>query len=219
MLVKEGLSLGNPAKEEQLSPEFWNGHSLSDDCLWAERERPTDRSPLNFLKEGGSYFKTESTARSILEGYLTLPDHTPIRTFTDGAMFDGTLYPEGTIIRYRDERLYTLGGSGKSFYLDTVRWGVTIRPGNEEDLVLVTWMEGFIEDLRKPQPGGSHRIGPILKTGEVEHERTLAGHGFSSGDRLSKISMVELMKAGIGIVKEAPRERRTWLGRRVGNQG
>jgi hypothetical protein len=202
--------------EVYLSPELWDGHALDDDCAWPPRTAPISRSPLRFVREERDYFKTADVARKILENYLALPDHTPVRSFADGAVFDATLYPEGTVIRSFDERLH---GGKEPFYLDSTRWGISIRPYGEENLVIVQWSEGLIRDLRKPSPGWFHQIEPTIKTKEVEHYRRQEGYGFPSGESISRVNSVQLMKAGIGVAKEVREQKRGWFGRTVTSQG
>lgn len=202
----------NIPPEVFLSPEFWDGHSLDDDCPW---RNPHAEKPMPFLaalREIRDESKAEAMAGIILRDYLALPDQTPVRTFTDGATFDASLYPEGTIVRVREEMVWA---DKTPHYVGYLSWGVVLRMPGKDEPYLFTQSQSFIAKNGKPSRGHWRKREHALETRKVTHERLTAVPRLPALELIKRVNMVQLMKQGVGVPRKAQEERRIWIGRRL----
>lgn len=118
--------------------EDWDGHNFQDNCPW-QRESFLDhiKAPLAFprlLWEMYAYFGRDRKYFDQLRSFLAAKPATPIKTLTDGQLFDVAKYTRGTIIR--------------------ISKATTMRPPSLEHYDM--W--GYIEQGREPEGGWGDEI-------------------------------------------------------------
>lgn len=181
-----------------LTPEFWDGHSLNDTCEWAAVKKPSITT-LQAVKEMPELFRTEDTARKILSAYLRLAEKNPIRTFSSDD-FNGTSFPEGTIVRYEMDLLKEEGNKDANC-IHGLYWGVIIQSTDDKgwtELVIMRFSNGLI-DRSEPRPGSGIKDDIVKHIDKVEHCRQLAGYGFNQAQSLERTNWLQLMAIGKGI--------------------
>lgn len=157
-----------PVDLEKLSPEYWDGHGPNDECPWIYKPP----HPIIPLHQDGAVKKF---ARDTLTRYLAEGNVNPIRTFNSGEVFDGTKFPNGTIIKFDSEalRIKNEDASWKNPYISFVSWGIIcdyfVR-GKKEQLVLP-----FIDFSSQGQLLQSEPREPIMRVGQTQHRRIEAG--------------------------------------------
>lgn len=155
-------------RDTQGEVEFWQGHSLDDDCPWKRVEHP-------FLDDFHSLF---AAWPEIHEAFSTLFRFTktlegkPIKRLTHGERLKLSELPKGTIIRFSKDECW-----GYRFRYKTVmyedEWGILTQEqfrGKFRD-VIVGFSAEHLEDYYPPA-WIPHMLYGDLIIGEVVHSRS-----------------------------------------------
>lgn len=78
-----------------LNPNYWDGHVLG----------ATEESP-RLMGVHTLAFSDSRFARAAIEANLQSNNLSPLHTFNSGEVFDPTVYQPGTIVLFREEKLY-----------------------------------------------------------------------------------------------------------------
>jgi hypothetical protein len=173
-------------ESRELTPEYWNGHTLDDGC---RPSRYKLRGHLSLAR-----FEERDTAAKILQTLLDSGGGTVVRKFQPGSVFDGEKdFPYGTVIRYRQESLGFMQYPS-TFQADDF-WGVTVPSSRKnEGILLISWLSSAVEDRIYRTRLQFHqkfpRV-PIIPVGTVEH----------IDDALIRTPSLEVRKIGHGVRK------------------
>lgn len=147
--------------EYLFSPEYWDGHSLQDDCPWV---------PTAYRKGGlirlAKDIKADSTAVSeaweIINGFLQTSAREPIKTFRKGEVFEGSEHPLGTVVRLSEEFLSQENNEKRILHKPRSYWGVLIE-GGADGLTLVKFSDYAIKyRMRQGLPDSpNHEVGTV----------------------------------------------------------
>ena len=181
------------------SPEYWNGHEPQDDCLPVKFRREEIPSLVQEIRLG-------KQGRRILKDFLALADKPPIRIFGQGELFDGSQYPEGTIICFEDERLiidskYLPKEIAANPYRKREFWGVVL--GYEDEGVRKITLMRYRASSLGPYVIDSGSDKPVLQVGEVKHDK-IQREDWHSED-LYRVRSLQLFQLGKGVREESKR--------------
>lgn len=195
------MSEREPVDPRFLTPEYWGGHSPEDNCQWLKKiGTGTPFRQQTRLRKAG---------KTILEDFLVSVYKEPIRTFGQGELFDGSQFPEGTVIKFEREELRLdrdFGIFDIPPYERRDCWGVISGYDTQESRALVImWY--------RVSPIGSVHLGiPIeisIRVGETSHGR-IKRIDYQS-EWLRRVNKIELYKIGQGVREETRQRRRTPL--------
>ncbi len=167
-------------------PRYWDEHHLNDSCDW--KNKPT--RPV--IPEGQSTSVRRFAENAILH-YISFSDKNPKWNLYDGQTFDGTKFPQGTVIRFSmEELLMPPGDQPENRYLDFVRLGVICSYTASE--VKKKIILPFIDFASHGQAIPITPIDPIIRIGAVQHLRvgTNTGHIQESLSRVRSLSVQEI---------------------------
>lgn len=183
-----------------LTPEYWDGHSKDDNCEW-ERDKS-----LTY----GQQRQAERFGKKVLSDFFALSDKQPIREFNKGDLFDGTHFPEGTVIKIDWEKIY-LGGprsikfSDKSSYFSYSGWAV-VCGFNIKDIrksVIIRYLylpTSFPKPMITPWEWG-YLTDTTIEIGKVNHHRKK--NIFGKSEELNRVNNADLYKLGCGVKEES----------------
>lgn len=194
--------------EQGLSPEYWDGHSLEDDCRWGEWPKLEKGTDLGALRR--EYSEASRVGQMILEAYKDLPLPFPIKTFREDETFDASQFPPGTLLRVEDEQMHPhdiLAPKGMPHYWRRTHLGIVYpcdkdpRAINKRMVVHVA--EGVFKRGGRAYFSSSSSWGNI-NIDEVSHERTVYGGlanrwGRSHDQSIRRVNKVEILKYGEGV--------------------
>ncbi len=186
------------------SPEQWGGHDFDDTC------GSSDISNTSLLLGLGEYITNKKlliNAGQLINKYLTNPNHIPIRTFKYGEVFDGSIYPHGTIIRYELAKIsYKLGQNPKQS--KDIFWGVVMEDAveGEKTASIVSYKQNdMVKNRANPLCGT--QLDPIINIGVTDHQRE-ADRGSTVFQSLDKVNWLQRMSLGMGISIAMPHKAR-----------
>lgn len=192
---KENITAPEEIDPKLLSPEYWDGHSLDDDC-----ELNTGKQDSIILRGD---LKRNYFASDTLTEFFSAPDRSPIRRFTNGELFEAREYPEGTILKINREKLYET--QGDEHYNRKDFWGVTnsyLFKGNKRYEVRAFIPRLYPSLLPEEQLNYYHtfHFDPDMRVGGVEHTRNI---GLTSADILTRVNSLEIYHMGSGVKEKA----------------
>ena len=155
-------------RDGQSEVEFWQGHSLDDDCPWKNVER-------SFLDEVHSTFARPDIRKAFntLKEFIETNEGKPVKRLAHGEQFRISEYPKGTIIRFsRDKCWKAFFGYKTASYED--EWGILTQEefrGEYYD-VIVGFSKGQLDDGYPPLHP-HHMLYGYREVGKVVHSRTI----------------------------------------------
>ena len=185
-------------------PEKWGGHHFDDTC------GANDISNASLLLGLGEYVSNKKLligAGQLINKYLTNPNHIPIRTFKYGEVFDGSIYPHGTIIRYELAKIAYKLGQGPQESKD-IFWGVVMEDtvGGEKVMSIVSYKQDDMVKNRANSLSGIH-LDPEINIGVTDHQREV-DRGITVFQSLERVNWLQRMSLGMGISITMPHKAR-----------
>ena len=186
------------------SPEQWGGHHFDDTC------GSSDISNTSLLLGLGEYITNKKlliSARQLINKYLTNPNHIPIRSFKYGEVFDGSIYPHGTIIRYELAKIsYKLGQEPEQS--KDIFWGVVMEDtmGEEKIASIVSYKQDDMVKNRANLLSGT-QLDPVINIGVTDHQRE-SDRGNTVFQSLERVDWLQRMSLGMGISIAMPHKAR-----------
>lgn len=197
--------------------EFWNGHSLADDCPWEEIHfhfKDVRDEMLYSMSKVGS-FKEKNRLFSQLRQYIESNQGRPIRRLGQEEQFRLVDRPKGTIIRFSGDINKPAALIGREFRQYEDEWGLLTQDKFAEEFFDV--VIGFTAEQlsRQTAPYGEppHRLTGNILIGEVIHHRCIERddtaliplNRFLDLDKhqyLMRINWLEIWKFGTEIRKK-----------------
>src|SRR3989338_9003871 len=184
--------------------EFWQGHSLNDDCPWRNVES-------SILDEIHATFAKPDIRQMFnrLREFTRTNEGRPIKKLTFGEQFKLSDFPKGTIIRFSRDKCWMPFFRYKTHsYQD--EWGILTQEefrGNFYDVV-VGFSKGQLEDDYPPLHP-PHMFYGDLTIGETVHTRTIEPDDgllkietflkVNRRQRLARINWIALWRFGEGV--------------------
>ncbi len=185
---------------ERLSEvEFWDGHSLDDNCPWEKRKSVSIFDKFKFLISG-EYSRSREEVKeifNILADFIETGEGESIKKLSKGDKFVLSDFPKGTIIRFSAEWSEKSGEVGR--FED--EWGIItqIRFRGKPVDVVIGYQTVELEELDSPPDWATHFfVNFELNLGEVFHARLSTATG-PLRQYLARFNWVEIWQFGTGV--------------------
>lgn len=181
--------------------ENWDGHSFKDSCEWERIKTIPHLTPGALWRANIEHIKVDMRNKldmpyfnKIRAARLNSSEH-PIRTLTDGQVFNVADFTVGTILKVNGNTQ----GKFKSFPWD--HWGIIEQERDVVDDVMrdvvITFPEAALDKGVIPRYGGMRGLHTIFPVGEVLHDRSK--DAIFRNQHLTRYDSVEIWKYGRGL--------------------
>lgn len=201
----------NPAErgEDLFSPDYWDGHSLKDDCPWTNREYKKIGA-LKIIKDVNRENDISRQAWDAISEFLNAAGSlVPTRTFRKGEVFDGSEHPLGTIVRLSEESAYEDDRGRPHLFKRRNYWGILAE--GVEGPTLVRFFD-YAFTSKHMAHWGLHGD-PKREVGVVHHTRSRFPKNFPWSkhpmyQRVDRTNSLQIMGRGRAIRMPIPEDAR-----------